>query len=102
MKREQKLGASAILAQEGDRQVFKCLNCGKTICSVEENLTKHLLFIEDSAVEHYAKMGIRILDRESPRIVVRHYFCPHCKVSMRMEAFPEGYQYPEDVIKLAV
>jgi len=102
MEKGAKIGPSLVTAEEGGKQVWRCLYCESTICPFEEDWGKHLLVVEDMAVEYFRRMNIRVLERESPNIIVRHYFCPHCKASMRMEAFPEGYQYPEDVIRLSV
>jgi N-methylhydantoinase B len=63
-----------------------CVSCDETLAPVDGNWRDGAVLKQQPIAERYAELGMLVRDRtESPRVVIREYFCPGCAASLGVD-----------------
>jgi N-methylhydantoinase B len=65
---------------------WTCVSCDETLAAADGNWRDGAVLKQQPIAERYAELGMLVRDRtESPRVVVREYFCPGCAASLGVD-----------------
>jgi N-methylhydantoinase B len=95
-------GVSVILASSGGSHSWACGHCDAVLADASADWRQTgTVVTEESATDRYGRFGMQIHHRiQSPRIIVRDFYCPSCAACLHTDVLPEGVTYRSPRLRL--
>jgi N-methylhydantoinase B len=91
--KEAKAPASVGISLARENGSWTCASCDETLAAADANWREGAVAKEQPIAERYDELGMLVRDRtESPRVVVREYFCPACAASLGVDVAADGQE----------